>query len=118
MFDAISFFTSRTGIVFIASLSLSVSLVWGYKNQVRYLNEKTLRIEAERNYQSRVAEALERQRQALDAALVAERKRRLQLEQQWKSIEQTNKGMVDYEKPAPASIINTLNSLSDRSARR
>jgi len=118
MFESISFLTSRTGIAVIGVLAVSVSLIWGYQNKAAFLNEKNLHLQDQRDYQARIAEALDKQRKALDAAVMAERSRRIDLENKWKHIEQANKETADYEKTAPSSIINTLNSLSDRSASR
>jgi len=118
MFESISFLTSRTGIAVIGVLAVSVTLVWGYQNKTAFLNEKNSHLRDQRDYQARIAEALEKQRKALDAAIMDERRRRVDLENKWKNIEQANKETADYEKTAPASIINTLNSLSDRSASR
>jgi len=118
MFESFSFLTSRTGIALIGALAISVALVWGYQNKAAFLSEKSLRLQDQRDYQAKIAEALEKQRKALDAAIMEERRRRVELEKKWKNIEQANKETADYEKTAPASIINTLNSLSERSASR
>jgi len=118
MFEPIGFLTSRTGIAVIGALAVSVALVWGYQNKAAYLNEKNSHLQDQRDYQARIAEALEKQRKALDAAIMDERRRRIDLENKWKNIDQANKETADYEKTAPASIINTLNGLSERSASR
>ena len=118
MFDAISLLTSRTGIVIIAALLLSTTLVWGYQQQVGRLKAENLLVQSERDYQARMADALEQQRKALDVAITSERKRRIALEQKWNRIEHSLKGTADYDQSAPASIIRTLNSLSDATAHR
>lgn len=100
------------------ALSLAVSIAWGYKQQSGRVQAEKRLLQSERDYQARIAEALDKQRRALDAAILAERGRRIDLENKWKKIEQANKETADYEKTAPASIINTLNSLSDRNASR
>lgn len=118
MFDAISFLTSRTGIILIAALMLTAALAWGYRQQVGRLKAENLLVQSERDYQARMADALERQRKALDVAIISERKRRLALEQKWQRIGHSLKGTADYDQNAPLSIIRTLNSLSDATAHR
>ena len=118
MFDAISFLTSRTGIVIVAALLLSTTLAWGYRQQVGRLKAESLLAQSERDYQARMADALEQQRKALDVAIASERKRRVALEQKWNRIEYSLKGTADYDQSAPASIIRTLNGLSNSTAQR
>jgi hypothetical protein len=118
MFEPISFLTSRTGIALMGALALSVALAWGYYHKAeRYKAENRL-VQSERDYQARMAEALEKQRIALDVAIAEERQRRIALEAKWKGISKSLKGTADYDKSAPASIIHTLNSLSDAAPER
>lgn len=118
MFDAIGFLTSRTGILLVSALVLTSTLVWGYQQKVGRMEAENRLVQGERDYQARMAAALEQQRKALDTAILEERQRRVALEQKWKSIGKVNRKDGDYEKPASASIINTLNSLSSSSASR
>lgn len=118
MFESIGFLTSRAGIALVAALAISTSLVWGYHHKAERLNAEKRLVQSERDYRARVADALEKQRRALDVAIAEERQRRVVLERKWNGIERSLRGTVDYEKSAPASIIHTLNSLSDPAANR
>jgi hypothetical protein len=118
MFELISLLSSRTGIVLLSALMLSVTLVWGYQQKIGKLKVEHRLVQAERDYQARMADALERQREALEQAILDERNRRVVLEAKWKRITRLNKENADYEKTAPASIIHTLNSLSGRTTYR
>jgi len=118
MLEAFSFLTSRTGIALVGTLAVSMVLAGYYYQKSERLNERNLLLQSERDYQARMAEALEQQRKALDVAITEERKRRVALERKWKDISTSLQGKADYGQSAPASIIHTLNSLSDNTAHR
>lgn len=118
MLGSISFLVSRPGIAMMGVLALSGSLVWGYQYKSKYLQAQNNLLRAERDYQARMADALDKQRQAMDVAIADERKRRRALETKWNSIRNSLKGKTDYDQSAPASIIHALNSLSDHATDR
>lgn len=118
MLEIFSFLTSRIGIVMVSALALSMVLAGYYYQKSERLHERNVLLQSERDYQARIAGALEQQRKALDIAMLEERQRRVALESKWKDIGKTLQGNADYGQSAPASIIHTLNSLSDNAAHR
>lgn len=118
MIELFSFLTSRMGIALVGALAVSMVLAGYYYQKSERLNERNLLLQSERDYQARIAESLEQQRKALDVAVIEERKRRVAWEKKWKDLDKTLQGNADYGQSAPASIIHTLNSLSDNAAHR
>jgi hypothetical protein len=118
MIEIFGFLTSRIGIALVGTLAVSMVLAGYYYQKSERLNERNLLLQSERDYQARIAESLEQQRKALDIAVARERKRRVALEQKWKDIDKSLQGNADYGQTAPASIIHTLNSLSDDTSHR
>lgn len=118
MIEFLGFFTSRTGIAMLGVLAVSMVLAGYYYQKSERLNQRNLLLRSERDYQARMADALEKQRKALDIAIMEERKRRVALERKWNDIAKSLQGNADYGQSAPASIIHILNSLSDNTAHR
>ena len=113
MLEAIGFLTSRTGIVLVSSVLISGTLVWGYSQKVAKLElEKKVAL-SERDYQQRIATALEKQRIALQEAAIEEQKRLVSIEEKWKKVQASLESTKDYENTAPVSVVRALNGLSE-----
>ena len=66
MLNAITFFTSRTGILLVSLLSLSLVFSWGLTQKLRKVELEKQIAQSEADYQQRVADALARQREAIN----------------------------------------------------
>jgi len=115
MFNAITFLSSRTGILLVSLLLLSLVFSWGMMQKVQKVELEKRIAQDEAAYQQRVAVALERQRDAIDQATLAERQRLKDIESKWKTLKASLNNEKDYKSAASASVIHALNRLSEPS---
>jgi len=87
--------------------------------------QKLQRVELEKQitkneaaYQQRVAETLERQRDAINQATLVERRRLKDIETKWNKLKASLKNEKDYKNSAPVSVVHALNRLSESSSDR
>jgi len=112
MFSTLSFFTTRTGILLTSSLILAIVFSWGMIQKVAKVELEKKIAENEASYQARVATALERQRDAINQAVLEERKRLKENESKWKQLNASIKHDKDFKSTAPVSVVHALNRLS------
>ena len=112
MFNAISFLTSRTGILLVSMLLLSLVFSWGMIQKVQNSELEKRIAQDEAAYQQRVVVALERQRDAINQATLAERQRLKDIESKWKTLKASLKIEKDYKNAASTSVVHALNRLS------
>lgn len=113
MLNTISFFTSRTGILLVSLLSVSAVLSWGLMQKLQKVELEKQIAKNEAAYQLRVAVALERQREAINQATLAERRRLKDIEIKWNKLKASLKNEKDYTNSAPVSVVHALNRLSE-----
>ena len=113
MLNAISFFTSRTGILLVSLLSVSVVLTWGLMQKLQKVELEKQIAKNEAAYQLRVAEALENQQDAISQATLEERLRLKEIEKKWKNLKASLKNEKDYTNSAPVSVVHALKRLSE-----
>ena len=113
MLNAISFFTSRTGILLVSLLSVSVVLTWGLMQKLQKVELEKQIAKNEAAYQLRVAEALENQQDAISQATLEERLRLKEIEKKWKNLKASLNNEKDYTNSAPVSVVHALNRLSE-----
>ena len=112
MLDAISFFSSRTGILLVAVLTVSAVFSWGLMQKLQKVELERQVARNEAAYQQQVAEALEKQRDAINQATLAERKRLREIEIKWNNLKASLKNEKDYTSTAAVSVVHALNRLS------
>ena len=113
MLNAISFFTSRTGILLVSLLTVSAVFSWGLMQKLQKVELEKQIAKNEAAYQTKVAEALEKQRDAINQATLAERKRLRDIQIKWNNLKASLKNEKDYTSTAAVSVIRALNSLSE-----
>jgi len=113
MLSAISFFTSRTGILLVSLLTLSAVFSWGLMQKLQKVELEKRIAKNEAAYQQQVAEALEKQRDSINQAALAERKRLREIEIKWKNLKASLKNEKDYTSTAAVSVVHALNRLSE-----
>ncbi|MGW8247845.1 MAG: hypothetical protein ACWGOV_07010 [Acidiferrobacterales bacterium] len=112
MLNAISFLTSRTGILLVSLLSISAVLSWGLMQKLQKVELEKQIAKNEAAYQLRVADALVKQRDAINQATMAERRRLKDIEIKWNKLKASLKNEKDYKNSAPVSVVHALNRLS------
>ena len=113
MLNAITFFTSRTGILLVSLLSISLVFSWGLTQKLRKVELEKQIAQSEADYQQRVADALARQREAINQATLADRKRLKDIENKWIKLKASLQNEKDYKNSAPVSVVHALNRLSE-----
>jgi len=118
MLNTISFLTSRTGILLVSLLSISAVFSWGLMQKLQKVELEKQIAKNEAAYQQRVAEALEKQREAINQATLAERRRLKEVESKWNKLKASLKNEKDYKNTAPVSVVHALNRLSEPTSDR
>ncbi|MDX5152199.1 MAG: hypothetical protein R3188_06960 [Acidiferrobacterales bacterium] len=113
MLNAITFLTSRTGILLVSLLSISAVLSWGLMQKLQKVELEKQIARNEAAYQLHVTEALEKQREAINQATLAERRRLKDIETKWNKLKASLKNEKDYTNSAPVSVVHALNRLSE-----
>ena len=113
MLNAISFFTSRTGILLLSMLTVSAVFSWGLMQKLQKVELEEQIAKNQAAYQQQVAEALENQRDAINQATLAERKRLKEIETRWNKLKASLKNEKDYKSTAAVSVVHALNRLSE-----
>lgn len=113
MLNAISFFTSRTGILLLSMLTVSAVFSWGLMQKLQKVELEKQIAKNQAAYQQQVAEALENQRDAINQATLAERKRLKEIETRWNKLKASLKNEKDYKSTAAVSVVHALNRLSE-----
>ena len=113
MLSAISFFTGRPGILLVSLLTVSAVFSWGLMQELEKVELEKQIANNEAAYQIKVAEALEKQREAINQATLAERKRLREIEIKWNNLKASLKNEKDYTSTAAVSVVHALNRLSE-----
>ena len=113
MLSAISFFTGRPGILLVSLLTVSAVFSWGLMQELEKVELEKQIANNEAAYQIKVAEALEKQREAINQATLAERKRLREIEINWNNLKASLKNEKDYTSTAAVSVVHALNRLSE-----
>lgn len=113
MLNAITFFTSRTGILLVSLLSISLVFSWGLTQKLKKVELEKQIAQSEADYQQRVAEALAKQREAINQAALGERKRLKDIENKWIKLKASLQNEKDYKNSAPVSVVHALNRLPE-----
>ena len=94
-------------------LAISAVFSWGLVQKLQTVELEKQLAKNEAAYQQQVAEALEKQRDAINQATLAERKRLKEIEIKWKTLEASLKNERDYTSTAAVSVVHALNRLSE-----
>jgi len=113
MLNAISFFTSRTGILLVSMLTISAVFSWGLVQKLQKVELEKQIAKNEAAYQQQVAEALVKQRDAINQATLAERTRLREIEIKWNTLKASLENEKDYSSTAAVSVVHALNRLSE-----
>lgn len=113
MLNAITFFTSRTGILLLSLLAISAVFSWGAMQKLQKIELEKQIAKSEAAYAQRVADALEKQRDAINRGMLDERRRLKDIETKWKKLKASLKNEKDYTNSAPVSVVHALNRLSE-----
>jgi ABC-type transport system involved in cytochrome bd biosynthesis fused ATPase/permease subunit len=112
MLNALTFFTSRSGILLLSLLSISAVFSWGLMQKLQKVELEKQIAQSEAAYAQRVADALEKQRDAINQATLAERQRLKDIETKWNKLKASLENEKDYTSSAPVSVVHALNRLS------